>query len=87
MKTVLVILSIFGLSGCAGWETFQAGAAVQGARAADEALQVANWGVCEAVTMGAWQRRYGQDQEKARAWATLCGRQVFAPPADSVVQP
>lgn len=73
MKTALILMALF-LSGCASWETLQAGVAIQGARAADEALQVHEWGICEAATVGSWKRRYGQDPDKADAWAKLCSK-------------
>ncbi len=73
MKTVLVLMMLM-LSGCASWDTLQAGFAVEGARAADEALQTYEWGICEAATVGSWKRRYGQDPNKAEAWAMMCSK-------------
>jgi hypothetical protein len=75
--TVLSVLVV--VSGCTSWNTLQSGVAVQGAKAADEALETSEWGICEAVTMGAWQRRYGENPGKAKAWADLCDGQVVIP--------
>ena len=87
VKEVLIWLGLWGLvialaviiTGCASWETVQSGVAVQGAKAADEALQTSEWSICEATTMGAWQRRYGENPGKAKAWAELCGVRPILP--------
>lgn len=79
MKTVLVLLMMALLSGCAGWQVVQAGVARNGALVADEALETAEWAVCEAPTMGAWQRRYGSQPDRAEAWRRLCSRDAAKP--------
>jgi hypothetical protein len=78
MKTVLVIVLLL-LTGCAEFSAVKTGIASHGAQAADEALDVAEWGVCEAVTMGAWQRKYGMDAAKVEGWKRLCEKAVATP--------
>lgn len=75
----VIILTVISLPGCTSWNSFQSGVAIQGAKVADEALETSEWGVCELPTMGAWQRRYGENPEKARAWAELCGVTLTVP--------
>ena len=78
MKTVLVVFLLL-LTGCAEFGAVKTGIASHGAQAADEALDVAEWGVCEAVTMGAWQRKYGRDAAKVEGWKRLCEKAVATP--------
>lgn len=72
MKTVFVLLVILVLAGCSGFSTVKYAVAIEGAKVADEALQVSEWGLCEATTVGAWKRKFGQNPEKAEAWTKLC---------------
>lgn len=74
-----VCLVMFALSGCAGYDTVKTAVATNGAKAADEELQAAEWGVCEATTMGAWQRRYGTQPDKVDGWRRLCTKAVTTP--------
>jgi hypothetical protein len=67
------------MSGCSSWNTMQSAASIQGAKAADEELETAEWGVCMAPTVGAWQRRYGGNPVKAEGWAKLCSKQAIIP--------
>lgn len=78
MKTVLVILILL-ISGCAEMGSIRSGIANHGANAADQALESAEWGLCKSVTMGAWQRRYGNSPVKAEGWRKLCSTEVGAP--------
>lgn len=79
MKTVLVLIFVMLAVGCAELNAAKAGVAIHGARAADTELEVAEWGVCQAVTMGAWQRRYGSKPDKIDGWRKLCSREPVAP--------
>jgi hypothetical protein len=79
MKTFLAIVSVIGLAGCAEWGAIKSGVASHGTKAADEQLEVAEWGICKATTIGAWMRRYGSDAEKKAAWAKLCTDNAIAP--------
>lgn len=78
MKTVLVLMMLF-LAGCAELNAAKAGVAVHGARASDTELEVAEWGVCQAPTMGAWQRRYGNKPDKIDGWRKLCAKEPATP--------
>ena len=69
--TALFLLSAL-LTGCAGFDTGRSLALDRGAEVADGAAQVAEDVLCRGITIGAWQRRYGQNEEAAAAWATLC---------------
>jgi len=79
MKTVLVLILFALLTGCAGWSTFQAGAAMNSAHVADETLITAQWTLCKAITVGAWQRAYGADPVRREGWQKLCSAQAAAP--------
>lgn len=79
MKAAIAVLALLMLAGCAGWSSLKYGVAKEGAIVADEALDASEWGVCEATTMGAWQRRYGTAPAKADGWRALCGRSVTLP--------
>lgn len=76
---VLIAAVIASLSGCAEFSAVKTGVASHGAQAADEALIVSEWGVCQATTMGAWQRRYGADPVKADGWRKLCSQAAVTP--------
>lgn len=78
MKALALIL-VVTLSGCAGFSAVKTTVAIEGAKAADEALRVSEWGVCEATTVGAWKRKFGQNHEKADAWRKLCSDNAVAP--------
>ena len=84
---LLLVFAVVGLSGCASWNNFQTAVAVNGANLADEELQSSLWGVCEAVTMGAWQRKFGANPEKAKGWAVLCSRTATSPMLGPILPP
>jgi len=67
------------VTGCASYDTAQSAVAGQGARAADEARQTAEWTLCNAITVGAWRRAYAADPQRAAAWVVLCGGPQGAP--------
>jgi uncharacterized protein YceK len=80
MKTGIVMIVVLLLAGCSSWNTMQSAASIQGAKVADEELETAEWGVCMAPTVGAWQRRYGNAPTKAEGWAKLCSKPAITPP-------
>ncbi len=47
-------------------------ASEKGAQAMDEGLVNAEWFLCKGASVGAVQRRYGQNSAKADAWKELC---------------
>jgi hypothetical protein len=86
MKTVLVmILAVLGLAalvsmgGCAQYGVVKTAVAVNGAKAADEARQTAEWTLCDAMSVGAWRRAYAGDPAKADGWKKLCAQPDGAP--------
>jgi hypothetical protein len=65
---LFLVFVAFSMAGCAAIVP-----AVQKVRAANDAvLGAAEFEICEAATIGAVKRRYGQDKVKARAWRDLC---------------
>ena len=72
MKTAVILILSTLLLGCAEFNATKSGIATYGAQAADAELEIAEWGVCQAVTMGAWQRRYGNNIDKINGWNNLC---------------
>lgn len=78
MKYIVLMVCVM-LSGCAEFSAVKSGLASHGAQAADEELAVAEWGVCKAPTVGAWQRRYGGNSGKAAGWRMLCGESAVSP--------
>ena len=57
------------LPGCA---MFQQQVETSTAPVADQIRTAAEFTLCRAMTVGAWQRAYGADAAKASAWRTLC---------------
>lgn len=48
---------------------------------ADHALTIDQWGLCEAATVGAIRRKFGNDPVKIKAWQDLCAEAgVNVPP-------
>jgi hypothetical protein len=78
----MLAIAILTIGGCAGWSSVKAGVANNGALVADEALGAAEWGVCDAATIGAWKRRYGNDSGKVEGWRALCGTQIRETPQE-----
>lgn len=62
---------------------------VEGAKAYDEGLINAEWFICNAASIGAIMRRYGQSEKSAKGWRALCLRDpaaqlVIAPTVESI---
>ena len=84
MKVTKVTIIIFAgfLAGCgltSEGDAVRAAIRDHGARAADAELDNIVWGLCNAVTVGAFTRRYGTQPKKAEAWRTLCSTEAAAP--------
>lgn len=45
---------------------------VEGAKAMDEGLKNAEWGLCEAASIGSIKRRYGTSAERAKEYQDFC---------------
>ncbi len=67
MKIIILIPLIF-FSGCSyigvAWD--------KGAKANDAALNASEAVICKGASIGAIQRKYGNNAAKAQAWRTLC---------------
>lgn len=66
-KVMLFLATLFAvlLVGCTNL-------ASRGAEVSDEILTSAEWGICNAASVGSIRRRYGSDQKRAAAWRALC---------------
>ena len=64
----LIMITILFLSGC----TTITGLWQSGAKANDAALTASEAIICKGASVGAIQRKYGQDKAKASAWRELC---------------
>jgi hypothetical protein len=73
-------LLILLLSGCTSFNALQSQVATQGAAAADEVRETAEFSLCRGITVGAWLRAYGSSKERAEAWRVLCSPKVEATP-------
>lgn len=79
MKTVLVLLFIALLAGCASFDRARSAVAVSGAQAADSARESAEWALCNGISIGAWRRAYGGDAARADGWKALCAAREGTP--------
>jgi len=68
MKTLfkVVLFSLFiPLAACSQSNIIRSEVAARAANAADQALETAEWGVCEGSTMGAVNRRYNSEEKRS----------------------
>lgn len=72
MKTILTLVAILVLTGCAEYGALKASVATHGAAVADEAFITARWATCEAATVGAVRRKYSGDPTGLAAWQAFC---------------
>ena len=74
--TVRLILAVAGLaaasSGCSTLVPLADSLIPKAAEAADGMRNGAEYTLCNAITMGAWRREYGDNPRKAAGWALLC---------------
>ena len=78
---MVCLASLFSLLGCAQYTMYTKAVATEGAKIADEALTDNKWFMCNALTVGAWMREFGNDSAKAEAWKTLCQESSVTTPA------
>ncbi len=81
MKTLIALTLATLLTGCAEYGVVKQAVAVNGAKAADEARETAEWTLCDAITVGAWRRAYAGDAKKAGGWQALCAQPDAVPAA------
>ena len=70
------------LSGCgltAETQAVRQAVAEYGAKIADAELENIEWTLCRGISVGAFTRRYGQNQRKAAAWRELCSTEAVSP--------
>lgn len=70
---IILLLSIFGMQGCAG---YQAIIAERGAQASDDAYNAALFALCKGIPVGAIKRALNTE-EKRQAYNTLCADGEF----------
>ena len=73
MNKTIVLAFLLSTTGCAEYRAMMA---VYSAEAADASLEVSEWGLCQAATGGALERRYtlfsDSQSPKAQGWTGLC---------------
>lgn len=79
MKKILALVIIASLSGCASFDMAKMATASSGAKSMDEAREVAEWTLCNGISVGAWRRAYAENPQKAQAWVALCAQTKGAP--------
>ena len=80
----LYLFAAFMVAGCAGiGDTSAPTLAAQ--HAADQIRNVAEFQLCNAITVGAWQRAYAPNPQRATGWRLLCT--TATPIAPSAITP
>lgn len=81
MKIFIPLLTLL-LSGCglsSEGHAVRLAISEYGAKIADAELENIEWTLCKGISVGAFTRRYGQDQKKIEAWRELCSARAAAP--------
>lgn len=73
ITAALLVFVVASVTGCVNMDAAQSYVAHNGAKAADDVRETAEWTLCNGITVGAWRRAYANDPAKAVAWADLCG--------------
>lgn len=76
---IIVVLSL--VSGCSTIVPLADSILPKAAEAADGMRDGAEYTLCNAITMGAWRREYGDNPRKAAGWALLCNPPTAAIPS------
>jgi hypothetical protein len=71
MRHILLMTAIVLMTGCAEFQALKSAVGSYGSDAADEALDVSIWGICEGSSVGAVERRFKTEEEKA-ARVAIC---------------
>jgi hypothetical protein len=77
---VILLASVLLFSGCAQLDVYESILSKKGAEFYDRELNKLIYLKCEALSVGAWNRKYGNDLELANAWRVECRRQSAALP-------
>ena len=73
----LIIIAVLFLAGCGftkEGDAVRAAVRDYGAKAADAELESLEWGMCDAASIGAVNRRYPAGSKKASGREALCGQ-------------
>lgn len=82
-KTILVAALLLGACGFTPeGEAVRLAVREYGATAADAELKNLEWALCNALSVGAFKRRYGGSPAKAQAWRALCEGVTETPVAE-----
>lgn len=76
-KALAAVLAMIALAGCGltpAGDAMREAVQKRGADVADQVLKNNIWGLCQANTIGATDRYFGQSQELANLWRELCHR-------------
>jgi len=71
MKPIILTTILLALTACQEFSAVKMGVASHGAQAADEALAVSLWTLCNATPVGAIKRRFQTIEDRA-AYNQLC---------------
>lgn len=74
MRAVLILVFLAGCGFTPEGDAVRAAVRDYGARAADAELENLEWGLCNAVSVGAVNRRYPAGSKKAAGREALCGQ-------------
>jgi hypothetical protein len=69
-------IAVTFISGCAQYGAITGAVRTTGAEIADKELDAAVYVLCRGITVGAWVRRFGNNEEAANAWKVLCTSDV-----------
>lgn len=82
VRLILIVATLAAASsGCSTLIPLADSLIPKAAEAADGMRSGAEYTLCNAITMGAWRREYGDNPRKAAGWALLCN-----PPAAPIPQ-
>ena len=80
LTLICLVMILASIGGCAEFRATRIGISDHGAQAADEVRITSEWSLCNAITVGAWRRAYGQDSIKAQGWRELCSTSIRETP-------
>ena len=75
--TIILSAILIWFTGCTQLGIVRTAIDVKGQEVADRILADTEFVMCRGISVGAWVRRYGRDQELAEAWKTLCGSELL----------
>ena len=79
-----ILICMLAMSGCAALDVYKFGAAQKAADMMDRIRADAEWVICRAISIGSWQRAYGDSASRAQAWRDLCRQPLTELPRDEL---